>query len=321
MRGQDILKTHCQQVARAMVLDGRVVPLLGAGANLCGRTRAAWAPGSRWLPSGTELADYLAAYCSYPEESRDLGRVSQYVSAVLGDAPLYQELHGLFAADYEPTPLHRFLAEVPGLVRTLPARPRDPYQLIVTTNYDDALERAFAEAEEKFDLVSYVCDGDDRGKFMHTAPGADPRVIERPNEYGGLSLDERTVILKIHGAVDRNDPERDSYVITEDHYIDYLTRTDVANLLPVTLAAKLRQSHILFLGYSLRDWNLRAMFHRIWQERRRSCASWAIQRAPEQLEVRFWQKRGVEILDFALDRYITELGRSARAMPAEEAAA
>lgn len=317
------LRGHCQTVAKAMVLDGRVVPLLGAGANLCGRTAAmgAWAPGSRWLPSGAELANYLADYCDYPEESRDLGRVSQYVSAVLGDQPLYQELHDLFVADYEPTALHRFLAEIPAIVRGLPVAPRDRHQLIVTTNYDDALERAFNDAGEAFDLVSYVCDGEDRGKFVHTAPDAEPELIERPNEYAALSLDHRTVILKIHGAVDRADPERDSYVITEDHYIDYLTRTDVANLLPITLAAKLRQSHILFLGYSLRDWNLRAIFHRIWQERRRSCASWAIQRAPEPVEVRFWQKRGVEILDFALDLYVAELGRHARTFPVSEAAA
>jgi hypothetical protein len=317
------LRGHCHQVAKAMVLDGRVVPLLGAGANLCGRTQAMgpWAPGSRWLPSGAELADHLAAYCDYPDESRDLGRVSQYVSAVLGDQPLYQELHDLFVADYEPTTLHRFLAEIPAIVRRLPTPPRDRHQLIVTTNYDDALERAFADAGEAFDLVSYVCDGEDRGKFVHKAPDAEPELIERPNEYAALSLDQRTVILKIHGAVDRTDPERDSYVITEDHYIDYLTRTDVANLLPITLAAKLRQSHILFLGYSLRDWNLRAIFHRIWQERRRSCASWAIQRAPEPVEVTFWQRRGVDILDFALDLYVDELERHARTFPASAAAA
>ena len=45
------------------------------------------------------------------------------------------------------------------------------------------------------------------------------------------------MILKIHGAIDRLRPERDSYVITEDNYIDYLTRTDVSTLMPVTLGA------------------------------------------------------------------------------------
>ena len=40
------------------------------------------------------------------------------------------------------------------------------------------------------------------------------------------------MILKIHGAVDRTDSDRDSYVITEDHYIDYLTRTDISEPRP-----------------------------------------------------------------------------------------
>ncbi len=77
--------------------------------------------------------------------------------------------------------------------------------------------------------------------------------------------------------MDRASPERDSFVITEDHYIDYLTRTDISNLLPVTLAAKLRKSHFLFLGYSLRDWNLRVILHRIWGEQKLTYKSWAIQ--------------------------------------------
>ena len=36
------------------------------------------------------------------------------------------------------------------------------------------------------------------------------------------------MILKIHGDVDRDDGERDTFVITEDHYIDYLAGEDVA---------------------------------------------------------------------------------------------
>ena len=106
------------------------------------------------------------------------------------------------------------------------------------------------------------------------------------------------MILKIHGAVDRVDSEwGDSYVITEDHYIDYLTRTDIAGLLPVTLGAKLRRSHFLFLGYSMRDWNLRVILHRIWGQQKLNYKSWAIQVDPEAIEREFWQKRGVDILD------------------------
>jgi SIR2-like domain len=317
----DSLEVHCRQVAKAMVVDGRVVPLLGAGVNLCGRpSNGGWLLGTQYLPSGGELAEHLANFFDYPDSSRDLVRVSQYVSVVLGDAPLYDELHEVFAADYEPTPLHEFLASLPGIVARQEPPPRDRYQLIVTTNYDDALERAFDAVGEDYDLVSYLADGDDRGKFTHRPPGRDPVVIDRPNEYAELSLDRRAVILKIHGAVDRKDPERDSFVITEDNYIDYLTRTDISSLVPMTLAAKLKTSHILFLGYSMRDWNLRAIFHRIWQERKRGYKSWAIQLDPEPIEQAFWQRRGVDILNVGLEEYVAELARAAGALRPDAAA-
>jgi hypothetical protein len=45
------------------------------------------------------------------------------------------------------------------------------------------------------------------------------------------------------------------------------------------LAVKLRKSHFLFLGYSLRDWNLRVIFHRILGAQRLKYKSWAIQQA------------------------------------------
>ena len=310
-----ILDAHYRQVAKAMVRDGRVVPLLGAGVNLCGRPpKELWRRGARYLPSGAELAKDLATSFDYPESDADLVRVSQYVSVVLGDAPLYEELHDVFAGDYEPTPLHRFLASLPALVRRQDPPPLDRYQLVVTTNYDDALERAFDDAKEEYDLVTYIADGEERGKFFHRAPGQEPVVIVKPNEYGALSLERRTVILKVHGAVDRTDSERDSYVITEDNYIDYLTRTDISRLVPVALAAKLRQAHILFLGYSMRDWNLRAIFHRIWQERKRGYKSWSIQLDPEPIEEAFWRNRGVDILNVRLEDYVEKLEQETRAL-------
>ena len=116
--------------------------------------------------------------------------------------------------------------------------------------------------------------------------------------------------MKIHGAVDRVNAERDSFVITEDHYIDYLTHTDIANLVPVTLAAKLRKSHFLFLGYGLRDWNLRVILHRIWGEQKLTYRSWAIQRDPEPLDQEFWHKRDVDILNVRLEDYVAALGES-----------
>jgi hypothetical protein len=201
--------------------------------------------------------------------------------------------------------VHNFFASLPALWRAKHAS--TPNQLIVTTNFDDLLERAFHAAGEAFDVVSYIAEGEHRGRFLHRTTAGDTLLIERPNEYRGLSPERSPVILKIHGAIDRNAPERDSYVITENHFIDFLTRTDISNLVPVTLAAKLRKSHFLFLGSSLRDWNLRIILHRIWGEQKLMAKSWAVQANPLEFEQRLWVQRDVEIINVALENYITEL--------------
>ncbi|HET7874869.1 MAG TPA: SIR2 family protein, partial [Methylomirabilota bacterium] len=311
----ELLAAHYRLVTKA-IADGRLVPFLGAGVNLCGRPAGeSWQRG-RYLPSGAELAEYLAETYGYPaSETRDLVRVSQYVAVMTGSGPLYEELRGLFQADYLPTALHELLARLPKLLRDKRYPARACHQLIVTTNYDDTLERAFQAAGEAFDLVSYVAEGEWRGRFLHLPPAGEARVIERPNEYRGLSLDERPVILKIHGAIDRANPERDSFVITEDHYIDYLTRTELSSLVPVQLAAHLRKSHFLFLGYGLRDWNLRVILHRIWGAQKLTYKSWAIQFDPTPMDKEFWQKRDVEILAMRLEDYLGGLATQLETLP------
>jgi SIR2-like domain len=303
---QELIESHVSQdhfdiVVQAMA-EGMVVPLLGAGVNLCGRPPGAGWEYGRYLPSGAELADILAGHFRFPEgELADLVRVSQYADLTRGWGPLYEKLHHLFDADYPPSAIHELLASLPGRLRLGGTGRR--HQLIVTTNYDDALERAFEAAGEPFDLVCYLAVSENRGKFLHVPPDGEPRLIERPNEYHHLSLEERTVILKIHGAIDRRRPERDSYVITEDHYIEYLTRTDVSTFVPVMLAEQLSSSHFLFLGYSMRDWNLRVILHRIWADNPNRYRSWATQAAPRPLDEQFWRQRSVEVQYITLEAY------------------
>jgi hypothetical protein len=304
------LERHLRLVVKAM-REGRVVPFLGAGANLCGRPPdAVWQGGSSFLPSGGELAGHLAQeFLAETDVERNLLRVSQYVEVLVGGDWLYDKLHGLFAGAYDPTSLHKLLAVLPErLFRRTGERPR--YQLIVTTNYDDALEQAFDQAGEPYHLVWYVAQPVEReqGKFKHRPPGGKAVLVVRPRKYVDVSTADCTVILKVHGAVDRARPdsEQDSYVITEDDYIDYLTgETALASFLPVELAGQLKRSHFLFLGYSLGDWNLRVILNRIWREQRLPNVSWAVQReSPSELDRRFWEAKRVEILTIDLADYV-----------------
>lgn len=299
---------HVYDLIARRLLRGKVVPVLGAGVNLSERPpHVSWERGGLYLPSGQELAAELARYLGHETvgSCNDLARVSQYVAALEGEGPLYDELHDVFDANYPPTYFHRFLARLSR--RTREAKEVRECMLIVTTNYDDSLERAFAEEGEPYELVTYIAEGKDRGLFRHITDDGEHTVIRVPNEYAELRLDQRTVIAKVHGAVDRSN-RVDSFVITEDHYIDYITRADIAGLFPVKLAAKLRTSHFLFLGYSLRDWNVRAMLYRLWGEQEgKNFKSWAIQDNPDPIDRAAWDERGVDILPVRVEHFVTAI--------------
>jgi DNA-binding SARP family transcriptional activator len=279
-----------QDLAAAM-LGGRLVPVLGTDV--------------------AALASHLAERFEYPVADRDaLPRVAQYVAVMNGSGPLYDEMHDVLAhEDFQPTEVHRFLAALPPLLRARGA----PHQLIVSTSYDLALERAFLDAGEEFDVVAYLAAGRNRGKFCHVRPDGAGTLIELPNEYvSELSLERRTIILKLHGQVDaRLERAWESFVVTEDDYIDYLAQTEVANVVPVALAAKLRRSHFLFLGYRMADWNLRLLLHRLWGDEPLSYRSWAVHAEAQPLEREFWRRRDVHVLDATFEECVATLAQHA----------
>jgi hypothetical protein len=151
-----------------------------------------------------------------------------------------------------------------------------------------------------------------RGRFIHRRNG-EAVVIEQPNEYTALGESGHSVILKLHGAVNRTDAHEDSYVITEDNYIEYLSRGDIAEHIPMTLRAQMAESSFLFLGYSLRDWNLRVILHRLWGQQALDAKSWAVQRDKPhaklaEIEQKLWNDRGdVDLLYVPLDEYVEKL--------------
>ena len=124
-----------------------------------------------------------------------------------------------------------------------------------------------------------------------------------------IDLDERTVVYKMHGAVDRRLSTRDQYVITEDDYIEFLTRLTRGKAIPAIFAEPFRSRHFLFLGYGLRDWNLRVILSRVEKDLggTRGRTSWAIDAAPSAVERRFWQDRGVEVYKMKCDDFVTRL--------------
>jgi hypothetical protein len=180
----------------------------------------------------------------------------------------------------------------------------------VTTGYGRAPERAFEEAGEEADIVSYVSVGPDRGKFVHRSADGSETMVSVPNTYADLSLAERPVILKIHGEVDVGPGrERESFVVSEDDYIGYLAQTELANVVPVTLAAKLRRSHLLFVAYPVVEWSLRVFLHRVFGDEAISYRSWAVLPGAQPIQREFWRQRGVDLYDISLEDFVADLER------------
>jgi hypothetical protein len=297
--------------------QGSLVTIVGPGANAADRD-GPWARGAASLPDSAELARHLAEWFDVDQDSGDLARVSQHISLSEGRADLCRTLHELLVdADAAPTSVHRFLAAAPEHLRRLG---REAYQLLVTTSYDDALERAFEEVHEPYDLVVFVgAKGPHRGRFVHVPYDADPpecRPIPVPNEYVDLPIDDRleltrTIIVKLHGGTADLGREwrtvRDNFVITEDDYIGYLTDGPVEGLIPVQILDKMRESHFLFLGYRMGDWTRRVFLQRVWGDRLEGARSMAVDPGPDPVERELWEDFGVHVVEQRPTEFLDEL--------------
>ncbi len=299
------LSEHFNTVVRGF-REGILTVILGAGASLYGRsnqTAEEW-PGA---PSAQELADRLATEFGVPvdPDGAELLKVAQWITAMKGGPThLHRELHRTFNRDLPILPVHDFLATVPGRLREKGLLYQPP--LLLTTNYDDLLERAFDAHGEPYDLVVYMADNPHQGQFCHQGPDGKFEVISDP-DFPDANPAKRTVIVKLHGYVDRRDQEfHDSYVITEDHYIEYLGRADLDKLLPNHVLDRLLNCNLLFMGYSLRDWNLRAI---LFQLQAKAVANdwWSVQLGCDQVEAKSWARRNVTMINMALEKYLPGL--------------
>lgn len=303
---------HLDHVARAL-LSGRVVAVLGPGA-VADEGAVRWHSGASRAPTGEELAAHLAERFGVVDGGH-LARVSEIAAATQGLGALHDELDAVYRATYEPGVVQRFFAELAGLARVSGRQ----HPLVVTTGLDTTLERAFVDAGEELDVVCYLAAGPDRGRFAHLAAGGGMTVIDEPNAYVGLSLEQRSVLLRAHGGADPSpDRRQESYVVSEDDHIDYLLDSEPGAAVPVMLAAKLRRSHVLFLGYGVDDWSLRVFLRRIWGADRLGYRSWAIDAATERVARELWRQRDVDVYELTPAEYVTELrGRVLALAPVE----
>lgn len=253
------------------VKKGECILFLGAGVHTPPPSDSQWVyPEEARPPLGRELAEMLAKQCDFattiPGENLDLQRVTLCYETTegLGPRALVEFLLRHLSDGKRPSPALRMLASL-------------PFKVIVTTNYDRLFERALHDCgKEEFRLVY------DQELGVHSKD-----MLEDPTP-------DRPLLFKIHGDLD----DEDSIVITDEDYIRFVQRMsekDPCHPIPWAVRTYMRKWPVLFVGYSLRDYNLRLLFLTLrWQlDPAKFPVSYSVDLSPDPLIRKVWKDQYV----------------------------
>jgi len=292
------------------LLKGECLIFLGAGASV---DRAS----TEDLPTGEELSKILAEKCNLEWH--------RYVP--LSTTAFYYEffftrrkLNALLKAQIEkpgiePSRTIRTLVEIVEMLEQ-----RNQPVFVVTTNYDRHFETAYRERLGRESHVVIYRGAEDPNHLkakLHEGLNFDPEYWY-PTGPG-------THLYKMHGCISQVNPGADehSLVITEEDYINFLANAmsdDQNKRLANFVRGRIALSTILFVGYSLSDWNFRVIF-KATAERVQQRTSYAVQyfsppddpKAREreedrwQASVGFWSRKNVEIINADAAAFMSHL--------------
>ncbi|MCP3959958.1 MAG: SIR2 family protein [bacterium] len=217
------------------VKDGKCILFLGSMAHAPSpeRSRYEYKNGP---PSGAALSKRLAKACQYPyKDSSNLQRVSLYMERRKGGSrkELVDALRAELDNGYLPSPALEMLAAL-------------PFPVIITTNYDNLFDLALGRANTTKERPKRPL----------------PVVYDPDNEPEDVPLDpeeEKPILFKLHGELAK--PK--SLVVTEVDYFKFIERMSLPDRhpIPLNIRARLNTWPVLFIGYSLKDYNLRLLFN------------------------------------------------------------
>lgn len=262
--------------------SGKCLAFLGAGACCCyHKSEQEEVPG---LPTGSQLAKALADQCEYTNgRVHDLAEVAEYfVYTQNGDRrELERTIQRLINIGCPPRPIHTVLAQL------------NPIKVIITSNYDTLLETELAKYSRIITKNVY------KRNYSQNALFRGPVVDFEENEL---------VLHKMHGSID----EPESMVITQSDYIRYLaTLKDPDRGMSDYFWKTLIPSFtLLFLGYSLEDWNFRVIWDGVLSQHSRMGVykfSYALVNNLDPFQKDFWIARKIKIIDQDLIEFAVQL--------------
>jgi len=269
-----------------IIQDRQCLPFLGAGASADYTVGATQVPG---VPLGGKFTQLILDKCrslggSVNGSPPDLLTAAEYL--VYLQSGSRNGLESLIATEIarvtRPRPIHTVLAQLSEI------------GVIITTNYDQLLETEIGKYGRP--LIKHVYDpyNPRTGVYYQRFP------VESPN----------IVLHKMHGTVE----QRATMVITQSDYIRYLANlTDPERGMPEYFRKTvIPNQSLLFLGYSLRDWNFRVIWEGVlshYAEIGTQLMSYAVVRQPTDFDRYYFRNRNIVLIDGDLTEFAKELAR------------
>jgi len=293
----DPIESPPYDLLRDLFEHAQVIPFLGAGASFPDQVEES--DSFTGLPTGNELAYHLAERMGLPKGEVHIDNLIEVASCFelyTGRYFLEEMLEHIFNPDQRPSSLHYFLAQVPVL------------PLIITTNYNTLIERAFREAGREFHtIMTPIYDRSySRHHVLWWAPGAEKPLVQTARGFKPTPED-LPVVYKVHGGFDPTGQWQRS-VITEDDYFEIGGRIYESSLLPYYVGAALQRNPLLFLGHSLRDTHVRYMisqFRRQFKDRKDSLVTKSV----SELDRWRFKPLGLSIYELTLAAFVDGLQR------------
>jgi hypothetical protein len=288
-----------------------VIPFLGSAASYVG------AAVNEAIPSAANLSAYFAKKAVYPGPVSDpLTKISQYLEEGPADRSFIlskvKELFNDNIHDNYECSFSKFLTEIP---------PEVIPPLIVSTNYDSVVECALQNLGIPYISITHILRGSKyAGRLLCYSSIKDPICednIMTKSEVDEFWMEKTETnphiitIYKMHGSAKCCSFEQlDSIVLTENDYTDFMAQ-DLIRSIPTCIVDILRKNRLLFLGYSLSDWNFRVLLRKISNIQKNENISlkkhWAILLNTDDVETAFWDHRGVRVYCASLDEFLIDL--------------
>jgi hypothetical protein len=229
------------------ISNGRCTPFLGAGA--CAPTLPLGSAVAEELPK--RAAQMLKKACEYPfaAEKHDLTAVSQWL-AVLFDPPWVKtQVSQIIRDSIERIGLPKFerADEIHGVLA------RFPLPIYLTTNYDSFMFEALRWAAQHATRSNI----EPQAEYCRWHRNLRTDTIELPAVRASNTA---PLVYHLHGWL----REPNTMVLTEEDYEDFIVELSVnKNLIPHQVMRAISDTALLFVGYSLRDWNLRVLLRAV----------------------------------------------------------